>query len=195
MPVLNDKNSHWYPQEKGHFKRAWKEDRGNALLGFAGILLVLGMIMIWASPPSKPDVMIDLLADGGELREIKPPPDSLLIRVSTDQLDSEGPIRIAIYDSEAVFGQQEKAIIQDALIPIDGFVGWEIKLDILPRRFAIAAYHDLDNNGELNQGLFNAPVEPYGFSNNARSVIGTPTYEQTIMERPSSPTTIEIRVY
>lgn len=195
MPALNDKNFSHYPQGKRRFREAWKESRGNALLGFAAILFLIGTIMIWASPPSESEQVVDQLGDGDGEAPAELTADSILIRVSTDHLDSDGPIHIAVYDSEEAFGQADKAIIGDSLSPVDGFVGWEIKLDILPATFSIAAYHDLDNNGELNRGLLNAPEEPYGFSNHARNVIGSPTYEQTLMERPSGPTQIEIRVY
>ena len=195
MALLKETTSHSYSQEKGRFKRAWKESHGNALLGFAGILFFLGLIMIWASPPRELETEVGLLAEVDNESVVDLPPDAILIRVTTDRVDSRGPIRIAVYDSEDAFGDPEKAIIKDSLVPVDGFVVWEIKLDILPKTFAVAAYHDLDDNGKLNRALFNAPAEPYGFSNNARNVLGPPTYDQTIMTRPDGSFAIEIRVY
>ena len=179
---------------KGQLKRAWKESHGTELLGFAFVIVLVGLILIWTRPPAEEPPDIDTLVRGTAPAE-ELPKDAMLIRVATDQLSSEGPIRIAIYDSLESFGNPEKAIIKDALQPASGFVVWEIKLDFLPEEFSIAAFHDLDNNGELDRALFNAPVEPYGFSNNARSIFGPPTYEQTLISRPTEPRVIEIRVY
>jgi len=195
MPPLNEKILRSPSNEKGRFKRAWKDSHGNALLCFAGILFLVGLAMIWASPPRDAQPEVVLLADGTETLDAELPADAILIRVVTSQANSDGPIRIAVYDSEDSFGDPDKAIIKDSLVPVDGFAVWEIKLSFLPEMFSIAAYHDLDNNGELNRALFNAPVEPYGFSNEARSLVGAPTYEQTVVQRPSTPTVIEIRVY
>ncbi|MCA9139786.1 MAG: DUF2141 domain-containing protein [Planctomycetales bacterium] len=195
MRPLHDKIPISLEEKKGRFKRAWNESHGYALLGFAAVIFMIGMLLIWTSPPRDSELEIDLSQNKTSQDEIELPPDTLVIRVATTQVTSEGPIRIAIYDSKETFGIPSKAIIKDTIKPVEGFVAWAIKLEFLPESFAVAAYHDLDDNGELNRALFNAPVEPYGFSNNARSLVGPPTYEQTIMQRPTVSTIIEIRVY
>ncbi|OYP34010.1 DUF2141 domain-containing protein [Rhodopirellula sp. MGV] len=181
-------------RRKGQLKRAWKESHGTALLGFALLILLAGTTLIWTTPPPAESPDLESLANGSE-PAAELPENALLIRVATDQTAATGPIRIAVYDSLEAFGNPEKAIIKDALQPIDGFVVWEIDLSFLPEEFSIAAFHDLDDNGVLNRALLNAPVEPYGFSNNARNLFGPPTYEQTLVKRPAEPEVIEIRVY
>ncbi len=195
MPFFSDKPLKDTETDKGRFKRAWGESHGNSLLGFAAVIFVAGSLMIWLSPPTPPEPELDLTRRDASAVESELRPDALVIRVVTDQIESEGPIRIAVYDAKESFGNPDKAVIKDSLNPVDGFVVWEIKLSYLPETFAISAYHDMDDNGELNLALFNAPVEPYGFSNIARSLIGPPTFEQTLMRRPTEPTAIEIRVY
>ena len=187
------------PADRGQIGRVWKENHGNALMGFAVVILILGMLVIRLSPspiaPPEIDVAENQNRPGNPGSEL--PQDSILLRVVTDH-DSQykdSPIRIAIYDSEDAFGDPERAVIKDSMLPKDGFAVWAIKLDFLPEEFSVAAYHDLDNNGQLNRALFNAPVEPYGFSNNARSRVGPPTFEQTLMKRPQRPASIEVRVY
>ncbi|MEM9719724.1 MAG: DUF2141 domain-containing protein [Bacteroidota bacterium] len=45
--------------------------------------------------------------------------------------------------------------------------------------YAVSLYQDLDDNGKLNQeGLFGMPSEPYGFSNNPRSLFRPPSFEK-----------------
>jgi len=178
----------------GLYARAWKESHGNWLLGFAALIFVVGAAIIYWSPPETEDVPLDP-SETSLGAEPQLPDNALLVRVTTDQPTRPGSIRIAIYGSKDAFGNPEQAILKDALIPFDGMVAWEIRLDILPNQFAIAAFHDIDDNGKLNRGLFNAPTEPYGFSNNARSLVGPPTYEQTIVTKPSQSELMEIRVY
>ena len=180
---------------KGQYRRAWKESHGGWLLSFAAVILVLGLLCMWMFPPQKNDQMSDALEILETEETMKLPPNVLVVRVVSTMLQDSGPIRIAIYDSEESFGQPEQAVLKDSLFPVDGFVVWEMSLDILPDRFAIAAYHDLDDNGELNRALFNAPVEPYGFSNDARNLAGPPTFAETLISRPTSSQYIELRVY
>ncbi|MEM6473693.1 MAG: DUF2141 domain-containing protein [Planctomycetota bacterium] len=185
---INDRSE---TRERIGLRRAWRESHGNLLLMFAALILVVGLTLIWANPPSSP-VSLDF-SDGQE-SEITLPPDSFLIRISTDDLASEGPVRIAVYDSEEAFGDATKALLKDSMVPVEGFAVWQVNLDALPEQFGVAAYHDLDDNGELNRGLLNAPIEPYGFSNNARSLVGPPSYGETLVDRPDESTMIEIRV-
>ncbi|MEL6105587.1 MAG: DUF2141 domain-containing protein [Planctomycetota bacterium] len=180
------------PVQKGWFKRAWKDSRGNWLLAFAGLVFVLGLGVIWATP--EPESLPPTTFDDGE-KPLAVSPDSILIRITTDSNDASMPIRIAIYDSVEKFGQTELAILKDSLVPVDGFVVWEIATSVLPSEFSVAAYHDLNDDGELNRGLFNAPSEPYGFSNNARGLVGPPTFEQTLVKQPLEDSIIDLRVF
>ena len=43
--------------------------------------------------------------------------------------------------------------------------------------YAIALYHDIDKNGELNANWIGIPKEPYGFSNYAVGKMGPPKFE------------------
>jgi uncharacterized protein (DUF2141 family) len=46
-------------------------------------------------------------------------------------------------------------------------------------RYAIAVYHDEDNNGILTKGgLLGIPTEAYGFSNNPRAMFGPPGFDK-----------------
>ncbi|MEO1525036.1 MAG: DUF2141 domain-containing protein [Planctomycetota bacterium] len=180
------------PVRKDWFRHAWKESRGNWLLVFAALVFLIGMGVIWSQPDAE-ETSPTVFDDGTETVSVSP--DSVLIRISTDSPNDTAPIRIAIYDSVETFGQTEVAILKDSLVPADGYVVWEIATSILPSEFSIAAYHDLNDDGELNRGLFNAPSEPYGFSNNARGLVGPPTFEQTLVKLPLETPIIDLRVF
>ena len=181
------------PVQQGWWRSAWRESHGTWLLAFAAVVFVIGIALIAAKP--EPTEETPLLVDEPEPKSPTIPENVILVRVSTDQPGSDGPIRIAIYDSEESFGNSKAAILRDSQAPVDGFVVWEIALEVLPPRFSVAAYHDINNDGELNRGLFNAPTEPYGFSNNARGLTGPPSFDQTIVAQPLEPPLLELRVF
>lgn len=47
---------------------------------------------------------------------------------------------------------------------------------IEPGEYAVAVYHDVNANGELDKRIFGIPKEPYGFSNNFRPRVSAPTF-------------------
>lgn len=57
-----------------------------------------------------------------------------------------------------------------------------------PGRYAIAAYHDADGDGELDKFPPGIPTEPYGFSNEVGR-IGIPSFEKALVEVGDGKTT------
>lgn len=49
---------------------------------------------------------------------------------------------------------------------------------LTPGWYAIALYHDEDDNNQMNTGLFGIPLEPYGLSNNFRPRFSYPKFNQ-----------------
>ncbi len=50
------------------------------------------------------------------------------------------------------------------------------QFEIEPGEYAIAIYHDLNGDGNLNTNFFGLPKEPYGFSNNYRPRLSAPKF-------------------
>jgi len=48
--------------------------------------------------------------------------------------------------------------------------------DAAPGRYAIAAIHDANGNGDLDRNWLGIPTEGYGFSENARAILGAPSF-------------------
>ena len=59
--------------------------------------------------------------------------------------------------------------------------------------YAIRAFHDANNNGEMDANWVGIPKEPYGFSNNVRSSYGPPDFEKQLFQATKN-TTIEIQL-
>jgi uncharacterized protein (DUF2141 family) len=51
-----------------------------------------------------------------------------------------------------------------------------------PGRYAIQAFHDANNNGECDQGLFGIPREGVGFSNDAFGGLSRPKFDNAAFD-------------
>ena len=47
--------------------------------------------------------------------------------------------------------------------------------------YSISVFHDENNNGILDTGLFGIPSEPYAFSNNPSTGFGPPSFEKSTL--------------
>ena len=94
--------------------------------------------------------------------------------LTVDNVKPGGALRIAVYGSAADY---RKTAVKELQVPASGNpVSVRIALD--PGDYAIALYHDRNGNGTLDSNLLGIPTEPYGFSGNARNLMGPATWEQ-----------------
>jgi len=63
-----------------------------------------------------------------------------------------------------------------------------------PGEYAVAVYHDVNANGELDKRMFGIPKEPYGFSNNFRPVMSAPKFVDCMITVGASGKAIEIKI-
>lgn len=54
--------------------------------------------------------------------------------------------------------------------------------DLPPGRYAISAFLDANQNGRLDYTARGLPVEPYGFSRNARRRVGPPSFAEAVID-------------
>jgi uncharacterized protein (DUF2141 family) len=59
---------------------------------------------------------------------------------------------------------------------------------------AIAVFQDLDANGVLTKNALGLPVEPYGFSKNARATFGPPAFTAAAIDLANAPEKLEVQV-
>jgi uncharacterized protein (DUF2141 family) len=59
---------------------------------------------------------------------------------------------------------------------------------------AVAVFQDIDGNGRLSKNLLGIPVEPYGFSRNARGALGPPRFDNASIVVPVEPDELSIRL-
>ncbi len=88
-----------------------------------------------------------------------------------------GTLQVGLYNRPEAFPKEDQEY-QDAQIPVYG--------DSLCHRFflsqgqyAIAVYHDVNNNGKVDRNLIGRPTEQYGFSNNVKPFLSAPKFKET----------------
>ena len=88
---------------------------------------------------------------------------------------TEGQLIVSLFDSSSTFLQEPLQTAVVMPIPVETA---QVKFDDLPPGdMAIAAFHDVNGNGELDTGLFGIPVESFVFGNNARGTFGPPSFQ------------------
>ena len=102
-----------------------------------------------------------------------------------------GKVAVALYDSAGSFEDRSGAVATAWIEPHGGVVSWSVE-DLAPGVYAVAVYHDLNGNGELDRSALGPPDEPYGFSNDVRGTFGPPRFEKAAIGIGPGPLTIEI---
>jgi len=104
---------------------------------------------------------------------------------------SEGEVRVALFDSEKDFLQKPFKV---GIALVDGAqCHWQLN-GLAPGWYAVAIYQDKNGNGKLDHNMLGIPLEPYGFSNNARGILGPPSFRDARFQIAGSGIRIEIRL-
>jgi uncharacterized protein (DUF2141 family) len=111
---------------------------------------------------------------------------TLSVRVDNVRPD-QGEVRVAMFAEGAWLSEQPVAALRTASS------GATVTLR-LPApsagRYGLAAYQDINGDGELNRNMIGIPTEPYAFSNNAPLRFGPPTFEDAALELGASAETV-----
>ncbi len=91
--------------------------------------------------------------------------------------DVTGTIRICLIDDDK--SKFLNSCDHTYNIPVQG-LSFSHQIDRLPPGlYCMSLYHDVNDDEQLSlDGLFGLPSEPYGFSNNPRSLIGPPRFKR-----------------
>ncbi|MDH3509778.1 MAG: DUF2141 domain-containing protein [Gammaproteobacteria bacterium] len=114
----------------------------------------------------------------------------LSVKISKIKND-KGKLVVALFDSKENF--LKKTLSE---LSLDIGEGGEVLAqfyDIPPGIYAIAAYHDKNADGKLNTFML-VPREDYGFSNDARSMFGPPSFKSASFEVGEQDMGIDFRV-
>jgi len=107
--------------------------------------------------------------------------------------DSEGYAMVAVFDSESAYKEGGPRAAEAKIKVVDQKARAE--LNELPYgTYAVAMYHDRNANGKMDKNAMGIPKEPYGHSNNARGILGPPSYNKAKFELNNPQKKIRIRL-
>lgn len=92
-----------------------------------------------------------------------------------------GRIRIALWSSAADFTKGDLALAKDDIIAQVGEVAFSFT-GLRPGPYALASYHDEDDDVTFDQTWIGLPAEGLGFSNGAWIEFGPPKFEDAKVE-------------
>ena len=105
---------------------------------------------------------------------------SITVKVEGIQ-EVSGNMSVAIYNNADDFPDNDKVLFGER-IPVQLETFEYVFKDIPFGTYAIAVYHDLDEDSELTKSWIGIPKEPYGFSNNVEGGMGPPDFEDASFE-------------
>ncbi len=180
----------------------WQENHGNLLLGVvATILLVGSAVLAYRQIASRtPRMPINVLPQESD--------ETLLLdqagldkagnrRMVTVRIfgaaSDRGVMKLAVYIAPEGFNDPNRALGLDNWTIQGGVCEGQFGLPAEVEELAIAAYHDENNNGQLDRNPLGIPAERYGFSGGARSLVGAPEYTEAVVRISDEPIDISIR--
>lgn len=91
---------------------------------------------------------------------------------------ADGQVYVAVHGpaSKATFPSGNGAVAGDRQPAHVGALRFVVN-DLSPGRYAVTAFHDENDNGELDTNLLGIPTEGYGFGNDASATFGPPKFE------------------
>lgn len=96
---------------------------------------------------------------------------------------AKGKVHVAIFNSAHSFKRSTNPVY-NRVVEVDPASGQYkvISQSLKIGEYAIAAYQDVNGNGELDKNAVGIPTEPYAFSNNPVIKWAAPTYEKVHFE-------------
>ncbi len=87
-----------------------------------------------------------------------------------------GKLEVGLYNNPRTFPVDDQEY-KDVQVPVNSdSICYTFSLPA--GQYAIAVYHDVNNNDKIDRNLIGRPTEQYGFSNNARPFLSAPKFKE-----------------
>jgi uncharacterized protein (DUF2141 family) len=112
--------------------------------------------------------------------------------------NSNGVIRVALYNSKDSYAADKHNIGSGAFrkeaVAVKNSTAECTFKDLPFGQYAIKVFHDEDNSGNFYTGAFGIPKVQYGFSNNAKGMMGPASFNKAMFdfEKPENSMTVEL---
>jgi uncharacterized protein (DUF2141 family) len=110
----------------------------------------------------------------------------------TNVKKGSGKLWIGIYKPNEKFGGDKPGIYK--LIEVKSAGNQNATFEVEPGRYALAVYHDLNNNNEMDKNLVGIPKEPYGFSKDFRPKFSAPSFSDCAFDVPAAGQKISVKI-
>ena len=108
------------------------------------------------------------------------PPVTKTIRVCILNVEEAvGMIWVGIYTGEENFLIKEKARLIGIEVTATGAAYIDLPGMEMNKEYALAIFHDVDNDGDMNRNWLGMPSEPWAFSGPAVTRLRVPTFSET----------------
>lgn len=122
-------------------------------------------------------------------------PDKNTVTIQINELqEATGQLHIAVFEDEKGFLKTKKAIFLK-IVEVSNTSARKLNIDDLDAGdYAIAIYHDVNNNGKLDTNILGIPKEPYAFSNNSGKKWKKPSFDDAKIVIDGNPLTVEFNL-
>ncbi len=140
-------------------------------------------------------LLLSLAAAATARAQEEPLPDGVLEVVVVGLEHDGGQVGCSLFASSRGFPRDRaRAVRGDLVRPRDRRAVCTFR-DVAPGVYAVAVLHDEDADGKLDTGgLFGAPTEGYGASNDAHSTFGPPEWQDARFRYGGRGATIRVRM-
>jgi uncharacterized protein (DUF2141 family) len=109
--------------------------------------------------------------------------------------NESGHARVALFNQGTGFPEDASAAFRSTISVIQGG-RVEVHFDDVPfGDYSVAMFHDENDDGKLNKGLFGIPSEGYGVSNNVTHATHAPRFTEALFTLAEASHTVSIRVH
>lgn len=117
------------------------------------------------------------------------------LRVAVNQLRStDGNLTVTVYGDDPDDFLAAGAKLTRKRVPITGSATEACLTVPAPGTYAIAVYHDENNDRDFNRTFIGLPNEGYGFSNDAPALVGLPSFDDARFDVPEDGRRLHIRM-
>ncbi|MEQ9500322.1 MAG: DUF2141 domain-containing protein [Deltaproteobacteria bacterium] len=107
-------------------------------------------------------------------------PDAAVVRFTVEVPSDRGQVLCAAFDTASTWLTED--VVTGAVARVkNGKAVCELR-GLPPGRYAISAFHDEDNDGELDTNLLGIPTEAFCASRGARASFGPPSFDDAVFD-------------
>jgi uncharacterized protein (DUF2141 family) len=121
-------------------------------------------------------------------------PVGAIVVTVTDLRSDKGRVYLALFKAGEGFPKHPEKAFRKEMARIKKGTAKAFFDDVPYGEYAISIFHDEDNDAKLAYGTFGIPKEGYGFSNNASSMFGPPSFDKAKFALNAAEKAVSIKV-